>query len=135
MVCIHCGSDTKVTNSRPQKRLNQVWRRRECLNCGAIFTTSESAAYEAVWAVKNSKSKLEPFSRDKLFLSLHKSLGHRPTAILDASGLTDTVMRKLATQITDGLIERTQIVVTSQVVLNRFDKSASTHYAAFHRNS
>jgi transcriptional repressor NrdR len=132
MVCIQCGSDTKVTNSRPQKRQNKVWRRRECLQCGAIFTTEESAAYQAAWAVKNTKGRLTPFQRDKLWLSLHKSLGHRPTAIQDAGALTDTVIRKLATQITAGLIERTQIVATVQVVLNRFDKAASTYYAAFH---
>lgn len=134
MVCLLCGSDTKVTNSRPQKRLNQVWRRRECLNCGLIFTTEEATDYEASWRVKNRQGRLTPFSRDKLFLSLHKSLGHRPTAIQDAGALTDTIIRKLVTQITAGSVERITIVYAVQVSLTRFDKVASTHYAAFHKS-
>ena len=69
MVCLQCGSETKVVNSRLQKRSNQVWRRRQCSSCQSIFTTQETADYSSIWLVKHSSGKLVPFSRDKLFLS------------------------------------------------------------------
>lgn len=136
MVCIHCGSETQVINSRPQKRSNQVWRRRQCIKCGAVFTTAEVTLYEAAWAVRGKSGKLNPFSRDKLLLSLHKSCSHRKAAVKDAAGLTDTIIRKLSGQhVADGTVNARDITQVAQVTLNRFDKTASVHYAAFHKSS
>lgn len=132
MVCIHCGDKTHVTNSRQQKRSNQVWRRRQCLTCQAVFTTEETALYEAAWLVRSSGGELQPFSRDKLFLSLYKSCAHRKTALGDAAGLTETVIRKLGREVQAGTLSRSLIIQTAQVALNRFDKAASSSYAAFH---
>jgi transcriptional regulator NrdR family protein len=134
MVCVQCGGQTQVINSRHQKRANQVWRRRRCRQCGAVFTSEESAAYSASWAVQSSSGALRPFSRDKLLLSLHRSLQHRQTALEDAAGLTDTVVRRLSGVVTEGVIESPQIVHAVQVALSRFDQAASTHYAAFHKS-
>ena len=131
MVCVHCGGKTKVVNSRQQRKANQVWRRRQCLACGAVFSTREGAQHELAWLVQN-KGRLEPFSRDKLFLSLYKSCGHRPTALSDARGLTDTVVGKLPAHIVDGAVGGRDIARVALVALNRFDKAASTHYQAFH---
>jgi transcriptional repressor NrdR len=133
MVCIYCGSDTKVTNSRPQKRNNQVWRRRECLRCQAVFTTEEVAQYNSAWRVKDPAGKLQDFNRDKLFLSLHHVCQHRPTATQDAAGLTDTVIKKLGQLPDDGIISVASIVRTVQVALNRFDQVASLQYQALHK--
>lgn len=132
MVCIHCGSETKVTNSRPQKRSNQVWRRRECLICHATFTTEESAKYNAEWLVKTKAGSIQPFSRDKLFLSLLKSLEHRKNPQKDATALTDTIISKLSTAIKDSTINSHSIVQITLVALNRFDDAASVSYAAYH---
>jgi transcriptional repressor NrdR len=134
MVCIHCGSETQVTNSRPQKRSNQVWRRRQCVKCQAVFTTAETAQYDAAWAVKGKAGSLKPFSRDKLFLSLYKSCGHRKTALSDAKALSETIINKLPVHIVDGVVSTHNIAQVAQVALNRFDKAASTHYQAFHKN-
>jgi transcriptional repressor NrdR len=133
MVCVHCGSNTRVTNSRHQKRLNQIWRRRLCKTCGAVFTTEETASYNRSWVVLSPSGALIPFSRDKLLLSLHRSLQHRPEALSDASALADTVIKKLLTIVNDGRLETQRIRTTVQVALNRFDQAASTHYAAFHK--
>lgn len=133
MVCIQCGAETRVINSRHQKRSNQVWRRRQCQQCQAIFSTEEAARYEASWGVLRPSGAVTAFSRDKLFLSLYRSCQHRQTAADDAAALTDTIINKLAQTVTDGSLERATIISVSQVALNRFDKAASTHYAAFHR--
>ena len=133
MVCIHCGSETHVFNSRHQKRLNQVWRRRRCSTCGAVFSTNEIADYSAALLVRDPKGHISPLLRDKLFLSLLKSCQHRKTAITDAGGLTDTIIAKLVPQAIDSALDSTIIMQTVQVALNRFDKASSVHYQAFHR--
>jgi transcriptional regulator NrdR family protein len=112
--------------------LNQVWRRRECSKCKAVFTTEETAQYESAWSVRAKSGDLQPFLRDKLFLSLYKSCQHRKTASSDASALADTIIKKLVPQIKDGMIDRRLISQVAEVALNRFDKAASTHYQAFH---
>lgn len=134
MVCVHCGGKTKVVNSRPQQKSNQVWRRRHCIKCGAVFSTVESVQHELAWLVRHGK-RLEPFSRDKLLLSLYKSCEHRQTALNDARGLTETTINKLRGRVTNGSLESSDIALVAQVALNRFDKAASTHYRAFHNSS
>jgi transcriptional regulator NrdR family protein len=116
-----------------QKRSNQVWRRRRCKKCDAVFTSEEAANYGASWAVQSPSGALRPFSRDKLLLSLHRSLQHRPTALEDAAGLVDTVVKKLSAVVTDGVLDSRKIISTVQVALNRFDKAASVSYGAFHK--
>jgi transcriptional regulator NrdR family protein len=132
MVCIHCGAKTHVLNSRLQRRNNQVWRRRQCSVCGAVFTTEESALYSASWRVQGDKGTLKPFSRDKLLLSLYKSCGHRSTALSDAAGLVDTIIKRLLDQADSGLLNKETITGVCLVVLSRFDKSAGVHYLANH---
>lgn len=133
MVCIQCGDKTQVINSRPQRKVNQQWRRRQCQGCKAIFSTLEVADYSALWAVKAPSGPLKPFGRDKLLLSLHSSLQHRPKSLDDAAGLADTVIAKLRSQATNGVLTTKQISQTVQVALNRFDKAASVHYQAIHK--
>ena len=132
MVCIQCGSETQVFNSRLQKRINQVWRRRKCAACGLAFTTHEKTDLSGSVAVRNKQGGLSPFSRDKLLFSLHASLQHRPTAAHDASALADTVIARLLTQAQRSVIEDTSIINTIIVVLHRFDSVAAVHYQAFH---
>lgn len=133
MVCMHCGSETEVFNSRPQRRFNKIWRRRRCKACKAVFTTVEDALYGDLWLVESQKSKLKPFSRDKLFLSLHSSLGHRKTATEDAGALCDTIIKKLVPVADAGKLKSADIIKATEVALNRFDKLASSHYQAHHR--
>ena len=133
MVCVYCGGDTGVVNSRPQKRDNRVWRRRRCKSCGAVFSTEEAARLDQAWQVSGPRERLRPFSRDKLFMSLYDSCRHRTTALSDARGLTETVIGKLAAHVAGGTVGTGDITGVAQVVLNRFDKAASVYYAARHR--
>jgi transcriptional regulator NrdR family protein len=110
-----------------------VWRRRQCQECGATFTTEERAQYDLVWRVRTANGTVQPFSRPKLFLSLYKSCEHRKTALSDAESLTETVIAKLRPLLRDGSLERSDISRVALVALNRFDKAASVHYQAFHK--
>ncbi|HVC36748.1 MAG TPA: hypothetical protein VNE40_04905 [Candidatus Dormibacteraeota bacterium] len=132
MVCIYCGLRTAVVNSRHQKRQNQIWRRRKCLSCGAIFTSHESANYNALLQVKATNGQLQAFSRDKLFLSLYNSLQHRPEALDEAAGLSDTVIGRIARSAEEPIINVTTISHVVCVALLRFDRIAANHYQAFH---
>lgn len=131
MVCIYCGNETGVINSRHQKKVNQVWRRRQCRNCAAIFTTLEGVDLSNALRIQKDTA-YEPFSREKLLLSVYDSLRHRPTAVEDASALTATILSKLDPYIQDAAIDRDALVTLSITVLERFDKPAATHYRAFH---
>lgn len=134
MVCIYCGQKTQVINSRTQHRSNQVWRRRKCLSCKSVFTTEEKADYSSHWLIKTQNNGLLPFSRDKLLVSLYESLKHRKTALKDASALADTIIKKLAGNMRDGVVEMKTIEQHALVALNRFDKAAAVHYQAFHKS-
>lgn len=135
MVCYTCSGETAVLNSRPQKRSNQVWRRRQCTLCDTMFTTTESIDYaKSLLVQKPDSRRLAPFERDRLMLSLYKSLGHRPTALADAGGLCATIIAKLAPTADKNVLTTQRIVEVSLVALNRFDKLGAQHYAAFHRS-
>lgn len=131
MVCIYCSSTTAVINSRPQKKLNKVWRRRRCEVCQAVFSTIEATDLAGSILVRR-KTQMQPFSRDKLLLSVYGSLLHRKTAVTDASGLTDTIVGRLMPLVKDASIEAPEIIKVTSEVLKRFDRVAATHYQAFH---
>lgn len=134
MVCYICSGETVVLNSRPQKRTNQVWRRRHCTLCDTLFTTTETIDYAKSLLVRSGTNKrLVPFERDRLFLSLYKSLGHRASALTDAGGLCATIIAKVTPTATNNVVEAHRIAEITLVALNRFDKLASQHYAAFHK--
>ena len=132
MVCIYCGSPTAVTNSRLQRQLNQVWRRRLCNACNSTFTTHEKVDLGGTVAIKRHAGQLTPFSRDNLFMSIYESCKHRPKAIADAGWLTQTAIAKLRHVISEGTLERDAIVSTVHTILEHFDKPAATVYAAYH---
>jgi len=131
MVCIYCHSPSQVVNSRLQRRSNNIWRRRKCISCGSVFTSIESAVLETNLMVSRKKL-LTPFNRDALYISIYESCKHRPKSISDASALTQTVL-DILTKIRHGaIVERNDIVKTTADVLQRFDTTAATIYAAYH---
>jgi transcriptional regulator NrdR family protein len=133
MVCPHCGTNTDVVNSRQQRRTNNVWRRRRCASCSTIFTTLEHVDLSSLLRVASTATELQPFSRDQLFISVLESCRHRPSAMADASNLTQQIITHLlATQKTSGLIDRTQIITITLSVLKTFDSTAATFYGAYH---
>ena len=134
MVCTYCGSATQVFNSRHQKRANNVWRRRRCQNsaCGAVFSTIEQVDYEKSWVVQYQTGNREAFVRDRLAISIFKSLQHRSTALTDAVGLTQTIMNTLQSFAQNEVMTTTAIATVVYEVLSRFDKPAATMYQAYH---
>jgi transcriptional regulator NrdR family protein len=133
MVCIVCGENTNVVNSRSQVRTNATWRRRKCSTCQAVFTTIESADLSSNWLVAKDGGILEPFLQEKLFLSIYESCRHRPTVIEDSKYLSMNVIGKLRPFVKSGVIKPESIAHIVGITLNRFDNASGVHYLAFHK--
>lgn len=135
MVCIYCNGPTSVTNSRLQRRSNNIWRRRECGTCGNIFTTHEIVELGGSIVVQrssNNNKDIDPFLRDTLFISIYESCKHREDATNDANAITQTVINKILKLVDKGTIGRNQIVDIAFKTLDSFDKTAATVYIAYH---
>jgi hypothetical protein len=78
---------------------------------------------------------MRAFSRDTLFLSIHKSLGHRPDATNSATALTETVIGRLLHKklAKGGSIRIHDLAKTAYETLKRFDPLAATTYKAYHQ--
>jgi transcriptional repressor NrdR len=133
MVCIYCAGSTRVANSRPQKRLMQVWRRRVCARCGAIFTTNEVVDLSTSLVVQDGNHTTHPFSRDILFVSILRAVGHRQQPIEDASALCATITSKLLHKTTQASLSPLDIIAMTHDTLQHFDTAAAVQYNAYHQ--
>jgi len=129
MVCIYCGSPTKVNNSRLQKRNNQIWRRRQCYTCGAVFTTNEAPDYSSSLMVE-TKQGFKSFEPDILFTEVLLALEHRSNCYREAREITGTVISKLLKLPGSPVFSPKQISNETLKVLKRFDSKAWHKYSA-----
>lgn len=132
MFCINCfHKNTSVANSRPNKKQPQVWRRRKCPNCSAVFTTYERPSLAENKPIERSDGSVDTFNLGKLILSIAKAFTHAPAeAEYNALWLAQTVEDTLSTEhqtITSGDIE-----ATTHQTLKQFDELAAMQYAAQH---
>ena len=121
-----------MTNSRSSTRQVQTWRRRACTNCGSLLTSLEKPVWAGSLAVISLNSTISAFNRDKLLLSLHESLKHRPGALEEAIGLTETVITLLLKRASRAALHTRLIRQTAAETLRRFDNAAFVHYEAYH---
>ena len=131
MVCLYCESQTKVGNSRPQKNANQVWRRRKCSRCGAVFTTHEAIDLSSTLLVA-SRGHTQPFLVDMLYTELLFAMSHRKDAYRDAREATKTVIGHLLQLPGKPLFSPSQISSVTSGVLKKLDHRAHLRYTAEH---
>lgn len=131
MVCVYCGSETRVANSRLQRRSNQVWRRRQCKACKAVFTTIEAIDLPATLIV-DSGGRSEPFLPDKLYTEVLLALQDRKDAYVAAREVTNTVIKELLKLPDKPLFQPEQISRVAASVLKRLDRRAYLRFAAEH---
>lgn len=131
MVCLYCGSQTQVINSRRRQRNNQVWRRRKCLACQAIFTSSEAVELESALSV-NADGRIEPFIPDLLLYELINCLKHRSDAYTASRELLDTIVQRLLTLPQKPLFTTNDINRVSAQILKRFDRRAYLRWCVEH---
>jgi transcriptional regulator NrdR family protein len=131
MVCIYCGNETRVTNSRLQKRNNQVWRRRQCQTCQAVFTTHEIVDLTQALLVDYGAST-RPFLADLLFTDILAALKDHSSRYTAAREITSTVIQKLLKKPQNASFSPSDISKATAEILKRFDKRAYLRYVADH---
>ncbi|MBI2589200.1 hypothetical protein HYW35_03300 [Candidatus Saccharibacteria bacterium] len=131
MKCIYCGGETEVTNSRAQKRSNQIWRRRQCLHCKSIFTTHEAIELSSSLFVE-AKGSPKPFLTDLLFTEVLLALQDRKNCYVEAREITSTVIRQLLSLPDKPLLKPHQISEVTANVLKHFNRRAWLRYVAEH---
>ena len=131
MICIKCSHDTKVTNSRPHKKTPSVWRRRQCLSCGATFTTNEVVADDSYLFYVVRGNEKEAFSLPRLMFSIGQALSHRHDIADDAYWLTQTVAQSVQATASD-TVEVRSLAETTWQTLAQFDATAGISYGARH---
>lgn len=133
MVCIYCGSETKITNSRSQAKGVRTWRRHACTQCRAIITTFEDVDIALSHRIAKRSGAIEAFSESKLFVSVFRSLDHRKSAPDDARALTRTIINQLLAQ-KQSLVESTSVSSLVSTILKRFDSAAAVRYQSFQQS-
>lgn len=136
MVCIYCNSGTNIKNSRHKVRLNTVWRRRVCLGCSAIFTTNEEIDYSGTLSVKKKLGSIEPFYKEKIFISVYRALDHKTSPQPQATAITNTVISKLLStkKTIKPLINSSDIALVVTKTLKNFDASSAIKYQSYQKN-
>ncbi len=93
MRCPYCGyEDSKVIDSRDVNEA--IRRRRECLECGARFTTYERLQTVALLVIKKD-GRREEFSREKVISGVRKACAKRPVSQETIEQMVDDIEDRL----------------------------------------
>lgn len=132
MKCPFCDlNEDKVIDSRPAEDGAAIRRRRECLACGARFTTYEKIEQPPLIVVKKDGTR-ELFDRDKLMNGIVKACMKRP--------VSSAQMDKLVRQVEDRCRNTLEREVSSQQIgelvmdgLKELDDVAYVRFASVYR--
>lgn len=132
MRCPKCTSiEDKVIDSRISKEGNTIRRRRECLECGNRFSTTETLVREGLIVIKRDERR-EDFDREKLTQSIRAACHKRPVDDEQVAMLIEDVIDILEAQfdiqipsraIGDAVMER----------LSRIDQVAYVRFASIYK--
>jgi transcriptional repressor NrdR len=133
MRCPFCGNeDTQVKDSRPTDDNSAIRRRRQCLNCGARFTTFERIQLRELTVVK-SNGRREPFERDKMMRSIQISLRKRPVEPDRVERVVNGIVRRLES-LGESEIPAKLIGEMVMDALSTLDQVAFVRFASVYRN-
>lgn len=92
MRCPKCTSiEDKVIDSRIAKEGNTIRRRRECLECGHRYSTTETVLREGMVVIKRD-ARREEFDREKLVRAVRAACHKRPIDVEQISMLIEDVI-------------------------------------------
>lgn len=98
MRCPKCTSiEDKVVDSRISKEGSTIRRRRECLECGHRYSTTEAVVRDGFSVVKRD-GRREEFSREKLMHAVRAACHKRPVDAEQISMLVEDVIDVLEAQ-------------------------------------
>ncbi|MBI4187282.1 MAG: transcriptional repressor NrdR [Chloroflexi bacterium] len=130
MRCPYCSYlDSRVIDSRDAG--DGIRRRRQCLSCGARFTTYERPQPASLFIIKKDKRR-EGFDRDKLLTGIRKACEKRP--------LPAGAVEKLVDDIEAELYQMNRAEIPSAIIgdrvmarLKRLDYIAYIRFASVYR--
>ena len=134
MQCPFCGhEETKVTDSRLAGGGVQIRRRRECLKCGARYTTYEEIEKPKKLRVLREDKGSEDFSHDKLRTSLERVCYNLPIDGEQMDEVIERIFDDLATKWGRADIPRREIADRVMAELRALNKVAYIRYVSFVR--
>lgn len=132
MRCPKCTSiEDKVIDSRISREGSTIRRRRECLECGARFSTTETIVREDLVVLKHD-GRREDFDREKLSRSIKVACHKRPIDAERLNMLVDDVMDLLQAR-HDTEIPSTAIGETVMEQLRKIDHVAYVRFASVYK--
>lgn len=98
MRCPKCTSiEDKVVDSRISKEGSTIRRRRECLECGHRYSTTEGLVRDGISVIKRD-GRREEFSREKLLHAVRAACHKRPVDAEQIAMLIEDVIDVLEAQ-------------------------------------
>ena len=133
MRCPFCKKDQiKVLDTREVKNGGETRRRRECLHCGARFTTYERIEERPLLVVKKNGER-EPYDREKIVKGLLKACEKRPVSAQEIETAADAVETRL---FESGNREVRSLTIGELVMaeLRRIDKVSYVRFASVYKD-
>lgn len=128
MHCPYCVyPDTQVVNSRLTKLDTQVWRRRRCLKCKAVFTTHEMVDLSHLMVFKKT-GKIQKFNKMKLYSGIYGATIGSKTP--NREYLVDKITREVEIEI---LALKRKIINSTEIADIVLFKLKQLHTATFLR--
>ncbi len=125
MKCPECGcEESKVIDSRPTE--NKVRRRRECIQCGARFTTYEIIEEVPLMVIKKDHT-IEPFDREKLVDKLCRATVKRPVSL----ETIDNIVEEIAAELKNSLTREVTSDKIGEAVLKKLKEVDDVAYVRF----
>ncbi|MFV8313876.1 transcriptional regulator NrdR [Aerococcus urinaeequi] len=132
MQCPNCAStNLKVIDSRPAENNTSIRRRRECLDCGARFTTFERIERTPLLVVKRNGTR-EEFSHEKVLRGLIRSAEKRPVSADQLEQLANDVESELRSR-SQNEVPASEIGELLMAALPDIDEVAYIRYASVYR--
>jgi transcriptional repressor NrdR len=127
MRCPKCTSiEDKVIDSRISKEGSTIRRRRECLECGHRFTTTETLVREGLVVIKRD-GRREDFDREKLVRAVRAACHKRPVDAEQIAMLVEDTIDILEAQYDTEIPSR----AIGDAVMHRLRKIDQVAYVRF----
>jgi len=130
MNCPYCSyHDSKVIDSRDVNDV--IRRRRQCLSCGARFTTYERVQPSSLFVIKKDQRR-EEFNKSKLLTGIRKACEKRPLPTGTVDKLADDIEAELYHL---GRTEIPSVIIGDMVMkrLKNLDYIAYIRFASVYR--
>lgn len=125
MRCPSCANvDDKVVDSRQSDDGAAIRRRRECLTCGARFTTFERLEQAPLVVVKRSGERM-PFERERIVQGIAAAAKGRP--------IDEDMIDAMATSITDELRSEGPELSSERIGLAVLERLRDADHVAYMR--